>query len=57
MDKHWRKIDLSNLKHGVVTRIKNEVISPKWKYLIRKYIKQTRFGLNSMFLGESHSAK
>lgn len=57
MDKHWRKIDLSNLKHGVVTRIKNEVISPKWKYLIRKYIHKAKFTINFMFLGGSHSAK
>lgn len=36
MDKSWKKIDLSNLKHGVMTRLKNEVINSKWKYLIRR---------------------
>jgi hypothetical protein len=37
MDIHWQKINLKeHIKHGVLEREKGEVLSYKWKYLIRK---------------------
>lgn len=40
MIQKWSKIDLEKeIKHGVLERDKGgEVLQPKWKYLIRKYI-------------------
>ena len=37
MEYHWSKINLNNLNHGVFERQnKMEVISLKWKYIIRR---------------------